>query len=81
MSEDFKARLEAHAARQQTNQRDVLYERFRKVIVMAGYKNGAPQRILDEYFEQYMGNIPEFVKMLEEYETKYADDPDGDPID
>lgn len=38
---------------------------------MAGYKN--PEPILAEYFEKYLENIPEFTKMLSEYEEDYKD--------
>lgn len=53
--------------------KETLRERFRKVILKAGYQN--PEPILEEWFEKYMDNVPEFVKMLEEYEAS----PDGDP--
>ena len=53
--------------------RPYLKERFRKVILMAGYTN--PEPILEEWFEKYMqGDVEEFVKMLESYEKN-----DGDP--
>lgn len=52
--------------------RAVLRDRFRRVIISAGYTN--PEPILDEHFDRYMENVPEFVKMLEEYEHA-----DGDP--
>ena len=55
------------------SERDVLRERFRKVIRMAGYTR--PERILGEYFDVYMnGDRAEFISMLEDYEKKYAED-------
>jgi hypothetical protein len=53
-------------------ERDTLRERFRKVILLAGYTR--PEIILDEYFDKYMENIPEFVRMMEEYEERYKED-------
>ena len=50
-------------------------ERFRSVILKAGYTPEAAESILARHFDEYMQNIPEFVKMLESYEN----DPDGDP--
>lgn len=50
-----------------------LYERFRKVIILAGYRNNAPQEILDRYFEEYMQNVPEFEAMLKDYEDNKGD--------
>ena len=49
-------------------QREILYERFRNVILGAGYTN--PQYILEDFFDLYMGDIPRFVAMLEEYENE-----------
>jgi hypothetical protein len=56
---------------QQPPDREALRERFRKVIIMAGYKGEAPDKILAEYFDTYMEDVPKFIKMLEEYETEY----------
>lgn len=50
--------------------REQLRERFHKVILGAGYGEGAAQAILEEYFERYMNDVPDFVKMLAAYETK-----------
>lgn len=59
-----------------------LRERFRKVILSAGYKN--PEPILEEWFEKLsfaneplVPNAvhPEFIEMLESYEAS-----DGDPL-
>lgn len=52
-------------------QREILYERFRNVILGAGYTN--PQPTLDSYFDLYMGDVPGFVKMLESYENNSFD--------
>lgn len=49
--------------------REQLYERFHKVIRCAGYGEPQAQMILEEWFEKYMTDVPEFVKMLVEYET------------
>ena len=55
------------------SERDILRERFRRVIRMAGYAR--PERILGEYFDVYMnGDRAEFIAMLEDYEKKYAKD-------
>ena len=51
-------------------ERDALRIRFHKVILGAGYSETAAQGILAEWFEEYMTNVPEFVKMLEDYERK-----------
>jgi len=51
--------------------RAALRERFLKVIRGAGYSDGIS--ILNEYFDQYMADIPNFVKMLEEYEKDQAE--------
>ncbi len=50
---------------------EVLRERFRKVILGAGY--ATVDRILAEWFDKYMENVPEFVKMLEDYERNDYD--------
>lgn len=46
----------------------VLRERFHKVILGAHYSEEAAQGILDRYFNEYMKDIPAFVRMLESYE-------------
>lgn len=52
-----------------------LEQRFIKVIRGAGYVNDALERICAEHIDAYMKNIPEFIKMLEEYEANQrADD-------
>jgi hypothetical protein len=53
--------------------REALRLRFLNVIRLAGYTGPAPERICGEYFDKYMENVPEFVKMLEEYERTYGD--------
>jgi len=50
--------------------REALRERFRKVILGAGYASA--DGILAEWFDKYMENVPEFVKMLEEYERRQS---------
>lgn len=52
-------------------QREILYERFRNVIIGAGYN---PQPILEDFFDLYMGDVPKFVAMLEEYERRAVED-------
>jgi hypothetical protein len=54
--------------------REELRERFLKVIRLAGYHDGAPEKICNEYLDEYMKNIPEFVAMMEDYERRYAKD-------
>ena len=44
------------------------------VIRLAGYQDGAPEKICSEWFDKYMENVPEFIKMMENYERN-----DGDP--
>jgi hypothetical protein len=58
----------------QNEQREHLRERFLNVIRMAGYRDGAPESICNEWFDKYMENVPEFIKMMEDYERH-----DGDP--
>jgi len=53
------------------SQREALRERFRKVILGAGYKSA--EGILAEWFDKYMQNVPEFVRMLESYEKNNYD--------
>jgi len=55
-------------------ERDIpkLRERFHNVILNGGYSEQAAQRILKEYFEEYMKNIPQFIAMLKEYEDRGA---------
>jgi hypothetical protein len=50
--------------------REQLRERFRAVIIKAGYVTYNGEKILAQYFDEYMKDIPSFVKMLEEYERK-----------
>lgn len=53
--------------------REVLRERFLNVIRLAGYREGAPESICNEYLDRYMADIPGFIKMLESYERNYGD--------
>lgn len=54
-----------------------LRERFRNVTVLAGYRNGGPERIVEQWYDFLMNKGREgFVQMLEEYERN-----NGDPID
>jgi hypothetical protein len=53
--------------------REELRTRFLNVIRGAGYKGEAPEKICEEWFEKYMQNVPEFVKMLESYEQNNYD--------
>ena len=51
----------------------VARERFRNVILLAGYKN--PEPILEEWFEKYWaGDRGLFFAMLKEYEEDYKRD-------
>lgn len=52
------------------NDREQLRERFRRVILSAGYQSA--DRILAEWFDKYTTNVPEFISMLEEYEKQPA---------
>jgi len=53
------------------NEREALRERFRRVIIKAGYASNNGEKILAEYFDKYMaGDRTEFIQMLEEYERK-----------
>lgn len=53
--------------------REELRKRFLNVIRLAGYRDGAPEAICNQWFDEYMKNVPEFVKMLEEYERSKGD--------
>jgi hypothetical protein len=60
-------------------ERDKYRERFRKVVLMAGYPEGYAQQVLTEYFDCKDWPLPanemsEFVTMLEDYEKRYAED-------
>lgn len=55
------------------NTREVLRARFLNVIRGAGYVNGAPERICNEYLDEYMKDIPGFVAMMENYERNDYD--------
>lgn len=48
--------------------RSELRERFRKVILGAGYGEPYAECVLTDYFDEYMKDVPKFVKMLESYE-------------
>ena len=49
--------------------RPYLRERFRRVIIKAGYSSNNGEKILAEWFDRYMQDDVElFVKMLEDYE-------------
>jgi len=46
---------------------------------MAGYTPNNGEKILAEWFDKYMADdVEQFVKMLEDYEKKYAEDPCDD---
>jgi hypothetical protein len=53
-----------------------LRERFRNVIILAGYQGKAVEGILEEWFEKYYADPDraKFIKMLEEYEQRYKED-------
>jgi hypothetical protein len=53
--------------------REVLRVRFLNVIALAGYKGEAPERICEEWFEKLMQDVPNFIKMMEEYERSNGD--------
>jgi hypothetical protein len=54
-----------------------LRDRFRNVTILAGYRNGGPERIVDQWYDFLMNRgREEFIRMLEEYERS-----NGDPID
>jgi hypothetical protein len=48
--------------------REALRIRFLNVIRLAGYKEGAPEAICNEWLDKYIQDVPAFVKMLEDYE-------------
>ena len=59
------------------DRKEVLRERFRKVILMAGYQN--PEPILAEWFEKYYNDSQDpgqsqFIAMLERYEQEYKEE-------
>jgi hypothetical protein len=64
-----------YASLKAAHSRDVLRERFLKVIRGAGYVNDAPERICAEYLDEYMKDVPAFIAMMEDYE-KNDYDPD-----
>jgi len=45
-----------------------LRERFRAVIIGAGYSESAADLILAEYLELYPKDVPGFIAMFERYE-------------
>ena len=51
-----------------------LRARFLNVIRLAGYREGAPEAICNEWLPKYMADIPAFETMLTSYELA-----DGDP--
>ncbi len=54
--------------------RDTLRERFLNVIRGAGYTSeGVAEKICAEHIDEYMKNVPEFVKMLLSYELNDYD--------
>ena len=54
---------------EQIPDREHLRERFRAVILGAGYLPEAAESILAKYFEPYLQNLHEFIAMLERYES------------
>jgi hypothetical protein len=55
--------------------REMLRIRFLNVIRGAGYVNDAPESICNRYLDEYMKDVPAFIKMMEDYE-KNDYDPD-----
>lgn len=53
---------------EQIPDREHLRERFRAVIIGAGYSESAADSILAEYLEPYLKDVPNFIAMLERYE-------------
>jgi len=48
-----------------------LRERFRNVVRLAGYDEGAADKIVAKWYDFYMnGDRAEFIKMFEEYERE-----------
>ena len=54
-------------------QRGLLRERFRRVILSAGYTPEAAESILAKWFEVYLKDLDKFVVMLREYEKSKGD--------
>ena len=50
-------------------ERVILRARFLQVTRLAGYEG---TQIVEKHFEDYMTNVPEFEKMLEDYELRYT---------
>lgn len=48
----------------------VLMERFHDVIVCEGYSEQAARKILADYFDRYMLDVPKFNAMLVSYELR-----------
>lgn len=54
--------------------RDQLKERFRRVIIGAGYSDAYAQQYLGSYFEDALNDLPNFLRMLKSYESGRGDD-------
>lgn len=54
--------------------REELRVRFLNVIRLAGYTGDAPEQICNEWLDkQIQKGIPDFIKMMEDYEAQYSD--------
>lgn len=51
-------------------ERVVMRARFLQVVRLAGYSDGT--KIVEKHFEEYMKDVRDFTKMLQEYEYKYT---------
>lgn len=49
--------------------REQLRERFRRVIIGAGYSDAYAQQYLGSYFEDALNDLPNFLRMLHSYES------------
>lgn len=56
-----------------SRRRDYWRQRFRKVILGAGYSESAAEGILADYLPQYLNDLPRFTEMLESYERSQFD--------
>ena len=54
--------------------RAALSKRLHNVVLLAGYTAGYADKVVAEYLDSYMQDMPQFLRMMDAYEQRYKED-------
>ncbi len=54
--------------------RAALSKRFHNVVILAGYPASYADKVVAEYLDSYMQDMPQFLAMMQQYEDDYKRD-------